>query len=29
MEFGVMKLIGIDFIVVLILYSFNNIFVSS
>ena len=29
MEFGVMKLIGIDFIVVLIFYSFNNVFVSS
>ena len=29
MEFSVMKLIGIDFIVVLIFYSFNNVFVSS
>ena len=29
MELGVMKLIGIDFIVVLIFYSFNNVFVSS
>ena len=29
MAFSVMKLIGIDFVVVLIFYSFNNIFVSS
>ena len=29
MEFSVMKLSGIDFIVVLIFYSFNNVFVSS
>ena len=29
MEFGVIKLIGIDSIVVLIFYSFNDVFVSS
>ena len=29
MELGVMKVIGIDFTVVLIFYSFNNVFVSS
>ena len=29
MEFGVMKVIGIDFIVVLIFYSLNDVFVSS
>ena len=29
MGFGVMKLIEIDFVVVLIFYSFNNVFVSS
>ena len=29
MEFSVMKVIGIDFIVVLIFYSFNDVFVSS
>ena len=29
MEFGVMKLIGINFIVVLFFYSFNDVFVSS
>ena len=29
MEFSVTKLIGINFIVVLIFYSFNNVFVSS
>ena len=29
MEFGVTKLIGIDFVVVLIFYSFNNVFVGS
>ena len=28
MEFSVMKVIGIDFIVVLIFYSFNDVFVS-
>ena len=28
MALGVMKLIGIDFVVVLIFYSFNNVFVS-
>ena len=29
MAFNVMKLIGIDFIVVVIFYSFNDVFVSS
>ena len=29
MAFSVMKLIGIDFVIVLIFYSFNNVFVSS
>ena len=29
MAFGVMKLIGVNFDVVLIFYSFNDIFVSS
>ena len=29
MGLGVMKVIGIDFVVVLIFYSFNNVFVSS
>ena len=29
MGFSVMKLIEIDFVVVLIFYSFNNVFVSS
>ena len=29
MAFGVMKLIGVYFVVVLIFYSFNNDFVSS
>ena len=29
MEFGVTKLIGINLVVVLIFYSFNNVFVSS
>ena len=29
MPLGVMKVIGIDFIVVLIFYSFNDVFVSS
>ena len=28
MALGVMKVIGIDFVVVLIFYSFNNVFVS-
>ena len=29
MEFSAMKLIGVNFVVVLIFYSFNNVFVSS
>ena len=29
MEFGVIKVIEIDFIVILIFYSFNHVFVSS
>ena len=29
MTFGVTKLIGIDFVVILIFYSFNGVFVSS
>ena len=29
MALGVMKVIGVDFVVVLIFYSFNDVFVSS